>query len=148
VRGGHALAEVPIADSAFGVVSQGVAPVLSPMGLGDWHIAAALASGFVAKEVAVGALAESYAVDGGGDDETTGNLSDRLQVTLTDTSGGHPRSAALAFMVFVLAYTPCLATVGQMRRSLGRRWTVIGVGVQLVVAWVLGTLVFQVGRLL
>ena len=98
--------------------------------------------------MAVGALAESYAVDGGGDDETTGDLSDRLRGTLTETSGGHPRAAALAFMVFVLAYTPCLATVTQMRRSLGRRWTAIGVGVQLAVAWVLGTLVFQLGRLL
>jgi ferrous iron transport protein B len=148
VRGGHEIAEVPIADSAFGVGAQALAPVLAPLGLGDWHIAAALASGFVAKEVAVGALAESYAVDGGGDNGTTGGLSDRLRGTLTETSGGHPRAAALAFMVFVLAYTPCLATVSQMRRSLGRRWTMIGVGVQLAVAWVLGTLVFQVGRLL
>jgi ferrous iron transport protein B len=148
VRGGHDLAEVPIADSALGIGAHAVAPVLAPMGLGDWHIAVALTSGLVAKEVAVGTLATSYAADGGGDDETNAELSDRLRGTLTETSGGHPRAAALAFMVFALAYTPCLATVSQMRRSLGRRWTTIGVGVQLAVAWVLGTLVFQVGRLL
>ncbi len=147
VRGGYDLADVPIADSAFGVGAHAVAPVLSPLGLGDWHVAAALASGFVAKEVAVGALAESYAVDGTGDGSTVA-LSDRLRTTLSETSGGHPRAAALAFMVFALAYTPCLATVAQMRRALGRRWTTIGVGLQLVVAWVLGALVFQVARLL
>jgi len=147
VRGGHDPAEVPIVDSALGVGAEAIAPVLAPMGLDDWHIAAALASGLVAKEVAVGALASSYAVDEN-DDGAGAELSDRLRDTLAETSGGHPRVAALAFMVFALAYVPCLATVGQMRRSLGRRWTTIGVGVQLIVAWVLGTLVFQVGRLL
>ena len=145
VRGGYALADVPIADSVFGVGARAAAPALAPLGLGDWHVAAALASGFVAKEVAVGALAETYAVDGTGDGTA---LATRLRETLSETSGGHPRAAALAFMVFALAYTPCLATVAQMRRSLGRRWTAIGVGVQLVVAWVLGVLVFQIGRLL
>lgn len=145
VRGGYAMADVPIADSVFGVGAKAAAPLLAPLGLGDWHVAAALASGFVAKEVAVGALAETYAVDGKGDGKA---LASRLRETLAQTSGGHPRAAALAFMVFALAYTPCLATVAQMRRSLGRRWTTIGVGVQLVVAWVLGLLVFQIGRLL
>jgi ferrous iron transport protein B len=145
VRGGYGLADVPIADSAFGVGAKSVAPALAPLGLGDWHVAAALASGFVAKEVAVGALAETYAVDGSGDGTA---LTARLRETLSETSHGHPRAAALAFMVFALAYTPCLATVAQMRRSLGRRWTAIGVGVQLVVAWVLGVLVFQIARLL
>lgn len=149
VRGGHALADVPISDSAFGVGSRAIAPALAPLGLNDWHVAAALASGFVAKEVAVGALAETYAVDGERDSEGDSEaLTARLRGTLSDTSGGHPRAAALAFMVFALAYTPCLATVAQMGRALGRRWTAIGIGLQLVVAWVLGTLVFQVGRLL
>lgn len=145
VRGGYALADVPIADSAFGVGARAAAPVLAPLGLGDWHVAAALASGFVAKEVVVGAIAETYAVDGDGGAPA---LTARLKETLSETSGGHPRAAALAFMVFALAYTPCLATVAQMRRALGRRWTTIGIGLQLVVAWVLGALVFQVGRLL
>jgi ferrous iron transport protein B len=145
VRGGYGLADVPIADSAFGVGARAVAPVLAPLGLGDWHVAAALASGFVAKEVAVGALAETYAVDGEGGAPA---LTARLHETLSETSGGHPRAAALAFMVFALAYTPCLATVAQMGRALGRRWTAIGIGLQLVVAWVLGALVFQAGRLL
>lgn len=149
VRGGHALADVPIDDSAFGVGARAIAPALAPLGLNDWHVAAALASGFVAKEVAVGALAETYAVDGEGESEGESEaLTVRLRATLSETSGGHPRAAALAFMVFALAYTPCLATVAQMGRALGRRWTAIGVGLQLVVAWVLGTLVFQVGRLL
>jgi len=149
VRGGHAAGEVPVEDSAFGVAAQAVAPALAPMGLNDWHVSAALASGFVAKEVAVGTLAESYAVDGGlADGGGSSALSERLQATLAESSGGHPRAAALAFMVFALAYTPCLATVAQMRRSLGKKWTLIGVGQQLVVAWILGVLVFQIARLL
>ncbi len=149
VRGGYPVANVPVEDSAFGVSAKAVAPALAPMGLNDWHVSAALASGFVAKEVAVGTLAETYAVDGGlSDGASPSALTSRLQATLAESSGGHPRAAALAFMVFALAYTPCLATVAQMRRSLGRRWTAIGVGTQLLVAWILGTVVFQVGRLL
>ncbi|WHP19574.1 hypothetical protein [Cellulomonas sp. ES6] len=48
----------------------------------------------------------------------------------------------------MLAYTPCLATVGEQRRLFGTRWTAGAVGVQLAVAWVLAVAVFQVGRLL
>jgi ferrous iron transport protein B len=49
-------------------------------------------------------------------------------------------------MVFLLAYTPCVATLSAQRRELGMRWTAFGVGLQLVVAWTLAVLVFQVWR--
>ena len=51
-------------------------------------------------------------------------------------------------MVFLLAYTPCVATLAAQRREIGMRWTMVGIAVQLAVAWVLAVLVFQVGRLL
>jgi ferrous iron transport protein B len=51
-------------------------------------------------------------------------------------------------MVFLLAYTPCMATVAAQRAEIGGRWTAFGIGMQLTVAWVLAVVVFQVGRLL
>ena len=76
------------------------------------------------------------------------SLGAQLIATFEAASGGHAAVAVVAFMVFLLAYTPCVATLAAQRRELGMRWTVFGVGLQLVVAWVLAVLVFQVGRLL
>lgn len=134
----------PAGDSLYGWAARAAAPVMAPAGFGDWHLVSALAGGFVAKEVVVGQLAQSYAVD-----PTTqpGGLVAALRETLTTTSGGHPEAAGLALMVFVLGYTPCVATVAEQRRILGARWTLAAVGTQLAVAWLLAVAVFQVGRL-
>jgi Fe2+ transport system protein B len=67
--------------------------------------------------------------------------------TFDEASGGHATAAVLAFLVFVLAYPPCMATVATQRAEIGWRWTLLGIGGQLVVAWSLATLVFQIGRL-
>jgi ferrous iron transport protein B len=150
VTGGHAIADVPVHDSAYGRVADGIAPLLAPAGLDDWRIASALTTGFVAKEVVVGALAQSYSLDPADDGAASadGPLGDQLRTTLTATSGGHPTAAALAFLVFVLAYTPCLATVAEQRRVFGTRWAFGAVAVQLTFAYLLAVAVFQVGRLL
>ncbi|MDR0416017.1 MAG: ferrous iron transporter B, partial [Propionibacteriaceae bacterium] len=63
------------------------------------------------------------------------------------SSGGHPIAAVAAFMVFFLAYTPCVATLAAQWREVGGRWTAFGVVLQLVIALVLATAVFQLGRL-
>jgi ferrous iron transport protein B len=149
VTGEHAVADVPVHDSLYGKIADSIAPVLGPAGLDDWRIASALTTGFVAKEVVVGALAQAYALDESSVDETapSGALGDRLRATLAESSGGHPTAAALAFLIFILAYTPCLATVAEQRRVFGGRWAASAVGVQLCVAWLLAVAVFQIGRL-
>lgn len=147
VRGGHGLADVPVEDSAYGWAAQAVTPVLEPTGFADWRASAALVTGFVAKEVVVGSLAQSYAVSEPDDPAEPGTLGERLRTTFERSSDGHGGAAAVAFMVFVLTYTPCLATVAEQAHLLGRRRTVVAVAVQLAVAWVLAVAVFQVGRL-
>jgi len=153
--GGHPVGEVPVADSVYGVAASAAAPLLAPAGLDDWHLTAALAAGVVAKEVVVGSLVQSYGVqddvpaDGVLDpDAGAGRLGDRMRATLSETSGGHPTAAALAFMVFVLGYTPCVATVAEQARRFGARWALGAAGVQMAIAWLLAVAVFQVGRLL
>ena len=54
--------------------------------------------------------------------------------------------AVLAFLVFLLAYTPCVATLAAQRQEVGLRWTLVGIGMQLGVAWLLAVAVFQLGR--
>jgi ferrous iron transport protein B len=60
--GGH-FADTEVEDSAFGVVSKGIAPILSPLGFGDWEQSGSLLSGLVAKEVVVSTMAQLYTTE-------------------------------------------------------------------------------------
>jgi len=145
VGGQHSLGDVPVEDSLYSAVASGIAPVLTPAGFGNDHAAAALMTGFVAKEVVVGSFAQSYAVAEPADAARAGSLGEQLRASFDKSSGGHGGVAALAFMVFVLAYTPCVAALAEQRRLFGWRPTASALGVQLVGAWALAVLVFQVG---
>lgn len=81
------------------------------------------------------------------DSAATAQMSDQLQATLKGTAGDAAPVAAFAFLIFVLTYTPCLATVAEQWRQLGSRLTLTAVGAQLGVAWILAVIVYQVGRL-
>ncbi len=65
-----------------------------------------------------------------------------------ETSGGHGALAALAFMVFVLLYTPCMVATAAARQEFGNRWMWVSVIGQFVLAWLVALLVFQGGLLL
>jgi ferrous iron transport protein B len=145
VTGQHSVGDVPVADSLYSRVASGIAPVLAPAGFGNDHAAAALMTGFVAKEVVVGSFAQSYAVAKPGYAPRGGGLGAQLRQSFDESSGGHRGAAALAFMVFVLAYTPCVAALAEQRRLFGWRPTMTALGVQLAGAWALAVLVFQVG---
>ncbi len=80
--------------------------------------------------------------------ETPGGLVSAVQAGFERTSGGHGALAALAFMVFVLLYTPCMVTVAAIRQELGTRWMWFSVVGQFAVAWLAALVVFQGGLLL
>lgn len=143
----EAFGDVPVQDSAYGVAAQAIAPVFAPAGFDSWQSASTLVVGFVAKEAVISSWAQTYAVAEPDDGGQPGDLGVAVMGTFEESSGGHPIPAALAFMVFLLAYTPCVATVATQWREIGGRWTLFGVGLQLVVAWTLAVAVFQVGRL-
>ncbi|HSK34938.1 MAG TPA: ferrous iron transport protein B [Propionicimonas sp.] len=144
---GQAFGEAPVADSAYGVAARAIAPAFAPAGFGSWQTASTLVVGFVAKEAVISAWAQTYAVDEPDDTAAPGNLGDAVMQSFTESSGGHPVPAALAFMIFLLAYTPCVATLAAQWREIGAKWTLFGIGMQLTVAWVLAVVVFQVGRM-
>ncbi|NHI18821.1 ferrous iron transport protein B [Phycicoccus endophyticus] len=144
--GGGSFGEVPVEDSVYASISRTVAPALDPAGFGQWESVSALVVGFVAKEAVISSWAQTYALAEPSSARSPGALGDQLTATFDASSGGHGAVAVLAFMVFLLAYTPCVATLAAQRREIGTRWTVFGVLVQLVVAWTLAVVVFQVGR--
>lgn len=140
--------KVDVANSLYAGVSKAATPIFAPAGFDDWHATGALVTGFVAKEAVVSTFAQTYHTAEPDDPGNAGDLGVQLRDTFTQTSGGHPTAAVLAFMVFLLAYTPCMATVAAQRQEIGGRWTWIGMGMQLTVAWLLATVVFQIARLL
>ena len=92
-----------------------------------------------------GLVGINLAADETGDDAA---LSAALRASFEETSGGHAAAAGLAFMVFVLLYTPCMAAVAAERHELGARWMWLSLFGQLAIAWLMALAVFQLGRLL
>lgn len=139
-------------DSAYGVLADAVAPVFAPAGFDDWHDSAALITGFVAKEVVVGSMSQSYHADEPDDAASQqageGTLGQKLRASFDQSSHGHGKAAAIAFLLFTLAYTPCLATVAEMRRQFGTKVAARSVLLSLAVAYVIAIIAFQTLRLI
>ncbi len=148
VTGQGGFADVPVADSAYAAAAQAITPAFAPTGFGNWEAVGALAVGFVAKEAVISSWSQTYAVAAPDDLRTPGDLGDALNRDFAASSGGHTTAAVWAFLVFLLAYTPCVATLATQRREIGRRWTLFGVGMQLALAWLVAVAVFQIGRML
>lgn len=139
-------------DSAYGVLADAVAPVFAPAGFDDWHASAALITGFVAKEVVVGSMSQSYHADEPDDAASQqageGTLGQKLRASFDQSSHGHGKAEAIAFLLFTLAYTPCLATVAEMRRQFGTKVAARSVLLSLAVAYVIAIIAFQTLRLI
>ncbi len=127
--------------SIIGSIGKTIAPILSPLGFGEWRASMALIVGFVAKEAVVSTMGVLYGV---GDVlvSNPGALSGPLQTVFTPLS-------AYAFMAFALLYTPCVAAVVTLRREMASlKWTLIAIGYQTAVAYVVALLIYQGGLLM
>ncbi len=126
-------------QNSFGAsMGKFIAPIFAPLGFGTWQSALSLLSGIVAKEIVVANTAILYGAGHAGMD----GLSEVLQGAFNPVS-------AYAFLVFVLLYTPCVAVIGVIKRETNSwKWTIFSVVYQLVVAWVVAFIFYQVGRLL
>ena len=104
-------------DSILAAVSSWLAPLFSPLGFGDWRFVTALVGGFLAKETVVSTLSVLFAGEAA------------LAAALTP-------AAALAFLVFCLLYTPCVAAIAAIKRELGGKWAFGIVVLQCGLAWI------------
>ncbi len=122
-------------DSLFGHLGMLIAPLFKPLGFGEWRKSVALLSGLIAKEAVVSTLQVLYAA------ADTGALAQALSAAFTPLS-------AYAFLVFILLYTPCVAALAAMRRELNsRKYFLLGLFMQLGVAWIVTFIVYNIGRL-
>ena len=123
------------ADSLLAGLGRLIAPILVPLGTGDWRIATALISGFTAKEAVVSTLGVLLGTG-------TGDLAPALSQMFTPLT-------ACAFLAFTLLYTPCVAAIATIKNELGSRLKTLGVVfMQCAIAWLVGTLVYQIGSLI
>ena len=116
-------------------IGQLIAPLFAPLGFSDWRAATALITGFSAKEAVVSTLAVLTGA-------SSGDLTRALTAMFSPLS-------AVAFLVFTLLYTPCVAAISAVKRELHSGLAAAGIALsQSAVAWVVACLVYQVGRLL
>ena len=128
--------------SYIGMVGKAVEPALEPLGF-NWKMDVGLLAGVGAKELVISSLGVMYAQDGAefeGDENDT-----QLQAAL---KGDIPTAAALAYMVFVLLYFPCIATFVAIKNETGKwRWAILICLYTMLVAWVFGWIAFRLGLL-
>lgn len=116
-----------------------LAPIFEPLGFNNWAIISALLAGLVAKEVVV----SSIAMFNGVDYNATKLISS--SILLSTSVVYFPSTASvLSFLVFCLLYTPCLASISMMKAEIGTKWTIVGIIIQLVVAYVLSFIVYNI----
>ncbi|MGQ4834457.1 MAG: ferrous iron transport protein B [Candidatus Asgardarchaeia archaeon] len=123
-----------IENSLIGQFGKILEPIFAPFGW-DWRIAVALFFGFIAKEIVIGSLAILYGV---GEESLYGPIS----TALTPLS-------ALALMVFVLIYVPCIATLAVIKQETGSwKWTLFAVTYELLLAYIVAGIVILIGSII
>ena len=161
--------ETHYANSYLGRLGKGCEPVFSPLGF-NWKASVALLSGLPAKEIVVSTLGVLYSegavttpaegeIIGGADgtteivvaesaakeptesagDEETASLSQRLLA-----SGDFSTASALAFLVFILLYVPCIATVVAIGSEAGWKWAAASVVYNTAMAWLVAWIVYRI----
>ena len=127
-------------NSILGHVGKFVEPVVRPMELG-WKTCVSLIAGAAAKEVVVSTLGVLYV----GDDNEEA-LAEKLS-TPSPVTGIAPftTASALAFMVFVLLYFPCIATLAAIRRETGSwKYAAFSIIYNTGLAWIFAFITFNI----
>lgn len=136
-------------NSYLGRMGKGVEPILAPLGF-DWKMSIALLSGIPAKEVVVSTLGVIYTGNGEDDEEASTRLTERIREDKKlDGTPTFTPLVALSFMLFVLLYFPCVATVVAVGREAGHyKWGLFVMLYTCLLAWVVSFAVYQLGSLL
>ena len=122
-------------NSYIGRIGKAIEPVMEPLGF-DWKLSIGILSGVGAKELVVSSLGVLYADDAEVDQTT---LAERLPITPL---------VAYGYMVFVLLYFPCIATLAAIRQEAGSwKWAAFAATYTTVLAWIMSFAVHQLGGL-
>ena len=124
-------------NSFIAILGHAVEPVLRPLGL-NWRSSIALITSIPAKELVVSTLGVLY----------SGDSDESITVDLKKSGDFTPRSAA-AFLVFILLFFPCFATIGTIAHETGsKKWALFSIIYNTAVAWLAAFLVYAIGGLI
>ena len=124
-------------NSFIAMLGHAVEPVLAPIGQ-NWRSSVAIITSIPAKELVVSTLGVLYSSDS--DENIKGDLKN---------SGDFTSRSAAAFLVFILLFFPCIATVSAIAHETGsKKWALFSIVYNTVVAWVAAFIVYTVGGLL
>lgn len=115
-------------DSILAKLASLIEPIFTLQGFDDWRIVTSLIAGFMAKESVVSTLT--------------------LLLGTTSITNILTPLSSISLLVFCLLYTPCVAAIGSIKRELGRKWAVIVVIFQCVIAWICSLLIVGIGLIL
>ena len=131
-------------DSYIGKLGQAVAPVLNPLGF-TWKMDVSLLTGVAAKELVVSTLGVMYSQGAKISEGEDLSEDTALQAALSQAIQW---PAALAFMVFILLYFPCIATFVAIKNETGKwKWAIACITYTMMVAWICAFITFKIGML-
>lgn len=124
---------------SFGAeIGKSLAPLLTPLGFGNWQAALALLSGIVGKEIIVSNFSIVYNLTGQPSTAAMGTLLSQYFTPLS----------AYSFLAFTLLYIPCLATLATIRReSNSLKWPLFSIILHTIIAWLISFIIYQIGSL-
>ncbi len=131
---------VDASESILASIGNVIAPLFAPLGWGDWKAAVAAVTGLVAKENVVGTFGVLYGMNEVAEDGI--EIWTNLQDAFTQVS-------AYSFLAFNLLCAPCFAAIGAIKREMGNwKWTLIAVGYQTGLAYIVSLLINTIGNTL
>ena len=140
----HSFATFHQEQSIIGHVGHLSEPIIRPLGF-DWKMGVSIVSGLMAKEVVVSTMGVIYTGNGENGDEALSHLSSRMkQEVRSDGSPSFTPIIAYTFMLFVLLYFPCIATLIAIGREAGHwKWGLFAALYSCTVAWFLCFIVYR-----
>lgn len=136
----------PDRDSYLEMMGKAINPAMEPLGF-HWRATVAAIAGIPAKEIVVSTLGVLYTGSEETDDTTLGT---RLTTTGTsDTAPDFTPAAALAFMVFILLYCPCIATIAAITKECGSwRYGIFSTVYNTLLAWIVSFIIYRIALLI
>ena len=136
--------------SYLGMIGKTVEPVFMPNGF-DWKLDVGLLAGVGAKEIVASTLGVIYSNDESfADDESVSDDAVKYSsLNAKMTADGITPLAAFSFLIFVLLYFPCIATIAAIKGETGSwKWALFAALYTTAVAWIVSAAVFQIGSMI
>lgn len=118
-----------------------LSPIFIPLGFNSWGLVSALIAGLVAKEVIVSSISMFAGVEGSSISAIQSSLFVAGSAVFFASA-----SSVVAYLVFCLLYVPCLASVSVLSKEIGKKWTAIGIAIEVLTAYIVAFIIYTISR--